>query len=51
MSNQADFDWIVQSCTNDRLAQDLERIADDIRFFGQAQRTAILREAARRLAA
>lgn len=42
-------EW-AQTLTDERLAQDLGRLADDVRFCGSPeQRAALLREAARRL--
>jgi hypothetical protein len=49
-----DFDVnvaLAANLTNDRLAEDLERIASDVRVFPPATRSERLREAARRLAA
>jgi hypothetical protein len=37
--------------TDDRLASDLCRLADDVRFYSPDERAAILREAAKRLLA
>jgi hypothetical protein len=40
---------IARSLTDDRLADDLRRIGENVRMFSPAERTARLNEAARRL--
>jgi hypothetical protein len=43
------LDIWAQSLNNQRLAEDLRRLSEDVRYFGTTQRVALLREAARRL--
>lgn len=41
----------AQTLTDERIANDLQRLADDVRFHNRVERKALLHEAARRLLA
>jgi hypothetical protein len=45
----AAYTELLHNLTDERLALDLERLADNVSFYGTAQRRATLLEAARRL--
>lgn len=50
MGDRFNWDHWANALTDDRLASDLRRLADNIRFYpDREQRAAILREADRRL--
>lgn len=49
LAELAEYEDFVRHLSDERLAEDLERIASNVRFYGATQRVATLREAARRL--
>lgn len=49
MSDDAVRSLLAGGLTDEALAEDLAKVAEDFRYFNTSYRTALLREAARRL--